>query len=148
MNLRPRRPQHSDINLTPLIDIVFLLLIFFMVSTTFKDDSRLKLELPEAAGDAVPAEEPKHLSLAIDRWGRYYVNDRLVVGKDVETLMKAMRGVLGTGSDLPLVISADAATPHQAVMSVLDAASRMGLTRVAFAATQPEADDEQGGSAP
>jgi biopolymer transport protein ExbD len=139
VNLRPHRPREPDINLTPLIDVVFLLLIFFMVSTTFDEDARLRLQLPEADGEPVRAEEIELVEIVIDRAGRHYVDDRQVLGSDTETLKKALVGVVGPRRDLPVLIKADAATPHQAVMRALDAAAQLGLTRIAFGASRPAA---------
>lgn len=138
MNLRPNRSEPPDINLTPLIDVVFLLLIFFMVSTTFKEDARIKLQLPEAQGEEIPAEEPRALEIIIDSTGAFYVNDRMVVDRGLDTLKKAIAGAAGDDREVPVVIKADAETPHQAVMTALDAASQLGLLRFAFAATRSE----------
>ena len=138
MNLRPRRPREPDINLTPLIDVVFLLLIFFMVSTTFDEDARLRLQLPEADGEAVSAEDIELVEIVIDRFGQPYVDDGRVIGDDIESMKQALIGAVGPRRDLPVLIKADAATPHQAVMRALDAASQLGLTRVAFAASRPD----------
>jgi biopolymer transport protein ExbD len=138
MNLRPSRPDPPDINLTPLIDVVFLLLIFFMVSTTFKEDARIKVQLPEAQSEEVPVEEPDVLEILIDRTGTFYVNNRLVVDRKLDTLKKAIAGAAGDDREIPVVIKADARTPHQAVMTAMDAASQLGLLRFAFAATQPD----------
>jgi len=141
MNLRPNRSEPPDINLTPLIDVVFLLLIFFMVSTTFREDARIKVQLPEAQGEEVPVEEPRVLVITIDGAGTFYVNDRLVVDRKLDTLKKAIAGAAGEDREVPVVIKADAKTPHQAVMTAMDAASQLGLLRFAFAATRP--DDSQ-----
>jgi biopolymer transport protein ExbD len=138
MNLRPRSPKEPDINLTPLIDVVFLLLIFFMVSTTFNEDARLRLQLPEADGEAVSAEDIELVEIVIDRFGQPYVDDGKVIGDDIESLKQALVGAVGPRRDLPVLIKADAATPHQAVMRALDAASQLGLTRVAFAASRAD----------
>ena len=137
MNLRPHRTESPDINLTPLIDVVFLLLIFFMVSTTFKEDSRIRVQLPEAHGEEAPADEPQLLEIVIDREGRFYVNKRQVVDRRIETLKTAITGAAGEDRELPVVIKADAKTPHQAVMTAMDAASQLGLLRFSFAATDP-----------
>lgn len=137
MNLRPHRRHSVDINLTPLIDVVFLLLIFFMVSTTFKDEARLLIQLPEAQGEDAPAEEPEMIRLVIDRTGRFYVDDRAVTDRRPITLVRALNGALGERKALPVLIQADANTPHQAVMTALDAASQAGLVRIAFSATRP-----------
>jgi biopolymer transport protein ExbD len=138
MKLRPNRPDPPDINLTPLIDVVFLLLIFFMVSTTFKEDARIKVQLPEAQGEEAPAEEPHVLEILIDPTGTFYVNDRLVVDRQLDTLKKAIAGAIAGDREIPVVIKADARTPHQAVMTAMDAASQLGLLRFAFAATRPD----------
>lgn len=124
--------------MTPLIDVVFLLLIFFMVSTTFKEDARIKVQLPEAQGEEVPAEEPKVLEITIDGAGTFYVNERMVVDRKLKTLKKAIAAAVGTDREIPVVIKADAKSPHQAVMTVMDAASQLGLLRFAFAATRPD----------
>jgi len=136
MNLRPHKREQPDINLTPLIDVVFLLLIFFMVSTTFNDDARLRLQLPQVDGEPIASDELELLEIVIDASGRFYVDDSQVVDTRAETLRKAMVGAVGPRRDLPVLIKADANTPHQAVMTALDAASQLGMTRVAFAASR------------
>ena len=140
MNLRPRKREQSDINLTPLIDVVFLLLIFFMVSTTFNDDARLRLQLPQADGEPIASDELELLEIVIDVGGRFYVDDRQVSDTRVETLRQAMVGAVGPRRDLPVLIKADANTPHQAVMTALDAAGQLGMTRIAFAASKVDQD--------
>ena len=94
MNLRPRSTPDPDINLAPLIDVVFLLLIFFMVSTTFKDDVRLEVKLPEAGGEPAQAQEPEMLEVVVDREGRFYINREQVVDQSVGTLKRALSGAL------------------------------------------------------
>jgi len=139
VNLRPHRPEPPDINLTPMIDVVFLLLIFFMVSTTFKEDTRIQIRLPEAKGEEAPADEPRVLEIAIDDAGTFHVNERRVADHEPATLREAIIGAVGEERGFPVVIRADAATPYQAVMTAMDAASRLGLLRFAFAATRPDA---------
>jgi biopolymer transport protein ExbD len=141
MNLRPHRRHSVDINLTPLIDVVFLLLIFFMVSTTFKDEARLRIQLPEVQGEDAPAEEPEMIRLVIDRAGRFYVDDQAVTDRRPITLVRALTGALGERKGLPVLIQADANTPHQAVMTALDAASQAGLVRIAFSASRPAEEE-------
>jgi biopolymer transport protein ExbD len=140
MNLRPYRRPHPDINLTPLIDVVFLLLIFFMVSTTFKDEARLRVQLPQAQGEEAPAQEPEQIRILIDQSGNFFVDDGAVVDRNPLTLVWALNGALSErpveSRDLPVLIQADANTPHQAVMTAMDAAAEVGLRRIAFAATQ------------
>ncbi len=142
MNLRPHRPEppDTDINLTPMIDVVFLLLIFFMVSTTFKEDARIQVRLPEAQGEAVPAElSPGALEITIDSAGVFYVDERMVADREPAILRQAIAAVVGAERERPVIIRADAATPHQAVMTAMDVASRLGLLRFSLAATQPDA---------
>ncbi|MBK5965062.1 biopolymer transporter ExbD [Thiocystis minor] len=145
MNLRPHRREPVDINLTPLLDVVFLLLIFFMVSTTFKDEARLRVQLPEAQGESLPAQAPEMIRIVIDRAGRFYVNDQALVDEQPSTLTRALTGALGERRQMvpgdaqppPVLIQADANTLHQAVITAMDAASQAGLNRIAFAATLP-----------
>lgn len=136
MNLRPHRREQADINLTPLIDVVFLLLIFFMVSTTFKDEARLRVQLPQAQGESIPAAEPAMIHLVIDAAGAYFVDDQAVTDRATQTLVRALSAARGERAALPVLIQADAQTPHQAVMTALDAAGQAGLTRIAFSATR------------
>ncbi|MEA3638857.1 MAG: biopolymer transporter ExbD [Lamprobacter sp.] len=139
MNLRPHRPETPEINLTPLIDVVFLLLIFFMVTTSFRDEGRVRLQLPEADAEAVVPEEIELVEVMIDRAGRFYVNAQRVNGTDLETLKQALVGAVGAERGVPVLIKADAKAEHQAVMRVLDAAGQLGLSQVAFAASQTQA---------
>lgn len=138
MNLKPKRNDELDLNLTPLIDVVFLLLIFFMVSTTFEKTARLKVDLPQASAEAEqqPAEK---IILGIDVQGRYYINDRQLVNTQLKTLKIALSKVAGDNRAMPVVLRADAKTPHQAVVTAMDAASQVGLTRLSISTleTQP-----------
>ncbi|MDX1604864.1 MAG: biopolymer transporter ExbD [Candidatus Competibacterales bacterium] len=137
MNLRPYRREEPEISLTPLIDIVFLLLIFFMVTTTFRKESEFDVTLPEAS--RMPAESEAPLVVAIDAGGRYALNDTVLDGTGRGDLEAALGAALEDGPEGPvLVIRADAQAPHQAVVRVLDAAGRLGLERIAIA-TVPEA---------
>jgi biopolymer transport protein ExbD len=131
MNFRPRGEEEVDVNLTPLIDVVFLLLIFFMVSTTFIRESEIELTLPEAS-----AEARKNLvdviEIAIDENGRFFVNGNALINTQLETIRQALISVRSADVEPVLVISADANASHQAVVSVMDAARQVGLTRITF----------------
>jgi len=133
MNLRPdRSDERVDVNLTPLIDVVFLLLIFFMVSTTFDRHAKLKVELPEASAKTEQQlEEP--VVLSIDVKGNYFINDRQVVNTQLDTLKIALQKTIADKKDVSLVLRADAKTPHQSVVRAMDAASQVGLTRLSIA---------------
>ena len=132
MRLRKNSGDHADINLTPLIDIVFLLLIFFMVSTTFERDSELSIELPQASADPA-TRSPQSIEVTIDARGRFYVGGRQLVNTQSQTLIKALREASEGREAPPVVISADANTPHQSVVQVMDAARQLGLVRLTFA---------------
>jgi biopolymer transport protein ExbD len=120
-----------------LIDVVFLLLIFFMVSTTFERETQILLELPQASGEE-PTEEPSELEITVDRHGVFYVNKLEVINTEIETLKSAIAKAVGDRRDINVIITADAKTPHQSVMTVMDAASQMGLTHMTFTAQQPK----------
>lgn len=135
MKFRSRRRAGIEANLTPLIDVVFLLLIFFMVSTTFTHENQLRIELPEAEGEA--SESLTRLDLYIMRDGSYSLNGQGLVDRDIATLMAALEQGARGDLEQPLVISADAATTHESVVRAMDAAGRVGLTRVRLASQQP-----------
>ncbi len=133
MNLRTSRAEDPEINLTSLIDVVFLLLIFFMVSTTFERQAALKIDLPEASAEARPQESPERLELVIDPEGRIYLNDSQLVDSAPATIRAALEELAGDARDLPVVIRADAQTPHHYVVTVMDVTGRLGFTRLSIA---------------
>lgn len=134
MNLRPLRQREApSITLTPLIDVVFLLLIFFMVSATFRQETELELELPQAAREA-SAERERPLEVAIDAHGRIFVAGGQVEPPTLAVLVAALRDVAAGRTDQPLLLRADGTAPHRLVVRVLDAAGQAGLSRIAIAA--------------
>jgi len=135
LNLKPQVREEIDLNLTPLIDVVFLLLIFFMVSTTFEKTAKLKVDLPEASAQAVQQSENK-IVIGIDAKGRYYINDRQLVNTQTKTLKMALMKVSGDNKQMPIVLRADAKTPHQSVVRAMDAASQLGLTRLSISTVE------------
>jgi biopolymer transport protein ExbD len=135
VNIGSRQKEVLDINITPLIDVVFLLLIFFMVSTTFERESEIEIMLPEATASAKTANDFV-MQVTIDEEGTYYVNHQRVINTKLDTLMKAMKEVAGDRKDPPIILSADAKTPHQAVITAMDAARRLGFVHINFATTQ------------
>jgi len=132
MNLRPTPKESVDINLTPLIDVVFLLLIFFMVSTTFNRDSELSIEPPAASAEA-QARRLDAIEVAIDATGRYYVNGRQLLNTQSKTLRQALATAAEENASPPIIISADAKTSHQAVVQIMDAARELGFVHLTFA---------------
>jgi len=133
MKFRSRRRSPPEVNLTSLIDVVFLLLLFFMVSATFEKLGRMQVELPQAQPNVEQEQQPDRITVTVDTEGQFFVNDRELVNTDIETVKRALVSVAGERRDLPLVISADGRAPHQAVVTVMDAASQIGLARVSFA---------------
>ena len=127
--------EEVNINLTPLIDVVFLLLIFFMVSTTFDTTSQLKIRLPEASQNETPKEKAP-LNLMIDAKGQFFLNARELSSQKSEALSFALQRVLD-GSDRPIVIQSDAESPVQSLVTAMDVVSRLGLTQVSIATTRP-----------
>ena len=139
MKFKRQSNQQLDVNITPLIDVVFLLLIFFMVSTTFTRETQLSLDLPEATGEESET-RPEQIEILIDATGQYVINQRSVVSSNIDTVMKALTEVSGGNQQLPLVITADAKTPHQAVVTAMDAAGRLGFSRLSLTTQKPSGD--------
>ena len=137
MNLQPGGEDEPEVNLTPLIDVVFLLLIFFMVSTTFEHQSRIQIELPEATASPEELEE-ESLEIVIDAQGRYFIGEEQVVNTELKTLKSAISKAVGDRGTVPVTIRADASTPHQAVITALDATSQLGLTQISLATSRIE----------
>ena len=135
MNLQQHKSDDLDVNITPLIDIVFLLLIFFMVSTTFERESEIDVTLPEAAIDA-PTEQSDMIEITISADGVFFINGKRVVNKQVATLKQALLKVANGREDPPIIISADAKATHQAVVTVMDAARQLGFVHLSFATSQ------------
>ena len=133
--LRTKRDNELELNITPLIDVVFLLLIFFMVSTTFQRESEITIELPESSGE-ISVSDKKVIEISIDNQGRYFVNQRLLNDTDIKTLMKAISITRGDTKEPKLIISADKMTPHQSVVRAMDAARKLGLVNLTFATKQ------------
>ncbi len=134
MNLRPghKKDESVDVNLTPLIDVVFLLLIFFMVSTTFDKQAKLKVSLPEASSAAV-TQQQETLVITIDAKGHYFINDRQLVNTQADTLKRALRKILEGDTDAAIVLRADANSPHHAVVTAMDVAAQLGLSKLSIA---------------
>ena len=129
-----------EINLTALIDVVFTLIIFFVVTTSFNNRSALKISLPSSSANQTEAAR-KPLTVLIDRSGNYYVGDHALARKDLASLKDALRQQAGNDTGRTLVIQADAKASHQSVVTAMDAAGQLGFTRLSIA-TVPEARDE------
>ena len=139
MNFRKPRPEDPEINLIPFIDVLLVILIFLMLSTTYSKFTELQVTLPNAQSDA-SRDRPGEIIVAVSADGRYTVDHQAVEGRNVEALTLALRTASESRKEPFLIISADAMATHQSVINVLDAARRAGLARMTFAAqagTQP-----------
>jgi biopolymer transport protein ExbD len=139
MHFRRRRIEEPEINLIPFIDVLLVVLIFLMLSTTYSRYSELQINLPTADAERLK-ERPAEILVTVSAEGRYAVNRDPLEGRSIEVLAAALqRAAAGTDDKAPVVIvSADALTPHQSVINVLDAARRAGLPRLTFATQQPD----------
>jgi biopolymer transport protein ExbD len=140
MKLYDEEREEPEINLTSLIDVVFLLLIFFMVSTTFDRQSVLSLELPEA-GTAQTEAVPNMVELVITDDGRMFINDNQLADDRPATVQAAIAEQFAANADATLVIRADAEAPHRLVVRVLDAAAAEGIQRLTIAAVEVSEND-------
>lgn len=131
MNLRPRRRDEPELNLVPMIDVVLVLLIFFMIATSLRHQAELEIRLPEASSKPMPGDVAQ-LEVDIDAEGRYAVNGRRIEATDAAALKESL-SVQASGRILPLTINADGRTPHQAVVKVLDVAGQLGIHQLAIA---------------
>ena len=141
MKLSTRARPEPDVNLTPLIDVVFLLLIFFMVSTSFVKQSQITIRLPEAESTAMVEEPPEQFDIMITEQGTYLVNGRELINNRPETIRNALQRVSAGNTDLPLTISADANARHQHVVTAMDVAGRLGFVRISIATVDDPTDD-------
>lgn len=133
MKLSLRQRAQPEVNLTSLIDVVLLLLIFFMVSTSFVKQSQITIRLPEAESTAIVEEVPEQIDIMITATGTYLVNGRELINNRAETIRNTLQKVSGGNNTLPLTISADANAKHQDVVTAMDVAGRLGFTRISVA---------------
>ena len=139
MRIRDFRDDDTpEINLIPMIDVVLCLIIFFVVTTTFDARSVLKLQLPQAGGEPAKAQD-KALSVLVNAEGRYFIDDREALRTDVESLKQTLIDVAGNDRDRPVLLRADGRTPHQSVVTALDALGQLGFSKVSIATAPPTA---------
>jgi len=138
MNLSTRPREDPEINLTSLIDVVLLLLVFFMVSTSFMKATEIRLQLPQA--EAVPRVEPNiEIEIMISAAGDYFVDGKELVNRRAETLQRALEQVAGERRELPVTIRADGRASHQSVVTAMDIVGRLGFSRIMIATvSEPE----------
>lgn len=141
MKFQRKKRQNLDITLISMIDVLFVLLLFFMVSTTFNRNTEIKIKLPEASGANAEA-HPKMVTLTIDANGAYALMGddnmpQLLADQQLATLKQALHKLSVNKTDIPFIINADGKTPHQAVITALEAASDEGFSHITFAAQKP-----------
>jgi biopolymer transport protein ExbD len=136
-----RKPRENvEINLASLIDVVFILLLFFVVTTTFTRETQLKVDLPEAASGTPPEQtELKQLEVLIAVDGSYSLNGKQLLKSDLDGLMAALQKESEGDNSLPLTISADGKTPHQAVITAMDAAGKLGFAHLRITTVEAQA---------
>ncbi|MFT5520325.1 MAG: biopolymer transport protein ExbD [Enterobacterales bacterium] len=136
MQLNNTQKKEVVVNITPLIDVVFLLLIFFMVSTSFTRETQIELELPTATGNQLEVEN-KVVEISIDAEGNFYINKKPLINAQLTTIRRAILKESEGDTRLPLIISADAKAPYQAVISAMDAAGQEGFSNIKMATSRP-----------
>ncbi len=141
MQLRTRRREEPEIVVIPLIDVLLMLLIFFMVATSFDKYSQMKIKLPESSA-TVETEQRPVVEIAIDAQGRYYVNKQELLNTDTETVKQALQKAAEGVKDPQLILSADRMTPHQAVITAMDAARQLGFVNLTFATSSPAGEKQ------
>ena len=139
LSLRPR--TQPEVNLTSLIDVVLLLLIFFMVSTSFVKQSQISIRLPESDSAALVEEPAEQIDIMITETGTFLVNGRELINNRPETIRNALRKISGGDTSLPLTISADANAKHQFVVTAMDVAGRLGFTQINIATVNDPATE-------
>jgi biopolymer transport protein ExbD len=133
MNLRQRPREEPDLNLTSLIDVVLLLLIFFMVSTTFVEEARIKIRLPQSSDKPAPAPTHDPITISVTVSGEYLVNGRTLMNTSPATLSAAVAQVAGPTRDAAITIRADAKATHQSVVTAMDVVGRLGFRAINIA---------------
>ena len=140
--MQHRTKEEPTVDLTSLIDVVFLLLLFFMVSTTFERQALMKVELPEASMVEDRAEIPDGLELVIDAEGRMYLNDQRLIDSEPRTIRAAMQQEAGDNRDLSLILRADRLTPHHYVVTAMDVAAQLGFRNLSIATDRADGSTE------
>ncbi|MGH8195440.1 MAG: ExbD/TolR family protein [Woeseiaceae bacterium] len=140
MKLSAKSKPEPEVNLTSLIDVVLLLVLFFMVSTTFVKQSQISISLPETDSAEQLQQAPLQVDVMITEKGTYLINGRELINNRPETIRNALREVSGGNTALPLTISADANARHQDVVTAMDVAGRLGFVQINIATVNDPTD--------
>jgi len=141
VRLSPHKPEEPDVNLTPMIDVVFLLLLFFMVSTSFIRESSLKVDLPEATGQIL-TEKQDPIDIVINADGQFIINNTTVLEPDNARLAELLKQAVGDRQDPHIIISADADAEYQHIVTAMDTAQQLGYTRLTLATRQTSSNTQ------
>lgn len=147
MKFRANTREEPEINLIPFIDVLLVILIFVMLTTSYSKFTELKINLPTAQAQAAKT-RPKEIVVLVASDGRYVVNQQLVDGRSVDLLAASLSRIAGADKDVVVVVSADASATHQSVVNVMDAARRVGLGQLSFATQNQTAGDSEASTAP
>jgi len=142
MKFRRQSRELEPMNLISLIDVMFFLLIFFMLSSTFIKETHLGVELPEATGNP-SVDEKQKIEIVISEQGGFSINGQSLVNNEIDTLKAAILKVSESRTDLPLLLTADAKTPHQYVVTAMDVAGQLGFVRISITSREPEAVEKK-----
>lgn len=137
MNLAPQKSDEPDVNLTPMIDVVFLLLLFFMVSTSFIRESSMKVDLPEATGQPL-VEATQPVDIVINKDGEFTIGDKVLTKPTKQQLSEILKLAVGDNEDPHIIISADATADYQNIVTAMDTAQQLGYTRLTLATRQTQ----------
>jgi biopolymer transport protein ExbD len=133
MNLRPRRREEPEINLVSLIDVVLMLVIFFMLSSTFVEEGRVRIRLPQSTSTPVTKPQKDPIVISVTQQGTYRVNERDLINASPDTLRAALVKEAGTDRSMRVTLRADARATHQAVVTAMDVLARLGFAEISIA---------------
>jgi len=136
MQFKRQIKAEESVNLTPLIDVVFLLLIFFMVSTTFTKESHLEIDLPEAEGEPMPVAKVQ-IDVVVDAQGGYAINGKKLINSQLDTVRAALAEISGGETKMPFIITGDAKSSYQSIISLMDVAGQMGFVNISMTTRTP-----------
>ena len=138
MNLKPRRNEEPEINLVSLIDVVLMLVVFFMLSSQFVDEGRVRIRLPQAVGAPAAVKQSEPIVVAVTQAGGYRVNEQDLINNSPETLRAALVKVAGQDRTIRITLRADARATHQSVITAMDVLGRLGFAEINIATVKEE----------